>query len=115
MKYLDYAPQLAEPNVREIKSVEGPGGAGRSGEDTQEVQVPQPPWTENPAGRRMRGVKVMLRRIPLQVGEEGVWYYFCSSSSTTKDPPRTRAAPEMGKDSMTVHQREDSKGSRPHR
>ena len=27
----------------------------------------------------------MLRRIPLQVGEEGVRYYFRSSSSTTED------------------------------
>ena len=27
----------------------------------------------------------MLRRIPLQVGEEGVWYCFRSSSSTTED------------------------------
>ena len=85
LEYPEYAPMLEEPNVREIKRAEGPGGAGRSGEDTQEVQVPQPPWTENPAGRRTRGVKVMLRRIPLQVGEEGIRYYFRSSSSTTED------------------------------
>ena len=55
LEYPGYAPKLEVPNVREIKRAEGPGGAKRSGEDTQEVQVPQPPWTENPAGRRTRG------------------------------------------------------------
>ena len=85
LEYLENGPKMEEPIIQEIKRVEGPGGAGRLRKDTQEVQVPQTQWTENPTGRRTLGVYVMLRRIPLQVGEEGVWYCFCSSSSTTED------------------------------
>ena len=37
------------------------------------------------AARQMRGVKVMLRRIPLQKREEGLWYFSRSSFSGPED------------------------------
>ena len=57
----------------------------RLGGDTQELRVTQHPPPEDRTGRQMRGEEVRLWNIPLQVGEEGIRYYLCSSSCEPKD------------------------------
>ena len=73
---------MEEPNSWETRRVEGLGGVKRPVGDTQKTHGPEHPPPETPAERQMRGVKVMLRKIPLQKREEGLRY--CSRSSFSK-------------------------------
>ena len=70
----------------------------KPGEENQTVQAPLQPPPKAPAERRMRGVKVLLRKIPLQVWEEG---------------RRHLRRPEVGPEANQTRQKEAGHEGRP--
>ena len=63
----EYAIPLEKPNGQEIKGVEDREMVETPGGETQGLPAPQHPQPKALAKRQIRGVKVLLRKIPPQV------------------------------------------------
>ena len=67
----EYAIPLEVLKGQQTRGVKDRDRIEKPGEENQRVQAPLQPPPKAPAERQMRGVKVLLRKIPLQVWEEG--------------------------------------------
>ena len=65
----EYANPPEAPRDQKTRGVKDRDRREMPGEDDRRVPLPLQPLPEAPAESKMKGVKVVLRKIPLQVGK----------------------------------------------